>query len=83
MDGSWQYMLIKISQKKLRTIWLHAYVGYKTECNKWTNPRQINNQGSEEGGWQEVLKGEGAKCMVTEDLTLGGRHTMQYTYDAL
>ena len=27
-------MLSEISQKKLRTIWLHSYVGYKTETRR-------------------------------------------------
>ena len=28
-----------------------------------------------------VVKGKGAEYMVAEDLTLGGRHTVQYTDD--
>ena len=32
-------VLSKIGQKKLRVIWFHSYVRYKTERNKWTNKK--------------------------------------------
>ena len=33
----------EIRQQKVRTIWLHSYVGYKTESNKWTKKKSINS----------------------------------------
>ena len=35
MDGSWEhYAKWNVNQKKLRTIWVHSYVGYKTETHR-------------------------------------------------
>ena len=35
------------------------------------------------GEWGEWTEVKGVKCMVTEDLTLGGEHRMQYIDDVL
>ena len=74
-------LLSAVSQKMSRTIWFPSYAGYKTESNKWTNktnkPKLIDMD-RWKGGWGLVKAG--FKHMVMEgDLTLGGKHTMQYT----
>ena len=60
---------------------------YKTEGNKYTNKKNkqklldrdnnmVDTKGKRGDG---VVKVKGVKYMLTEDLTLGGGHTMQYT----
>ena len=65
-------MLSKISQKQLRTVGFHSYVGYKTETHRYRQWELL----SERSG----LEVKGTKCIVTEDgLTLSAGHTTQYT----
>ena len=79
MDGSWEYYAKwnKSVRKKLRTIWFHSFVGYKTETHRH---RQTTAWWLPEGrGWEANKRVKGASSMVTEDnLTLGGGHTMQF-----
>ena len=65
----------EISQNKSRTTRLHGCVGYKTETQ---GHRQQRGGHQREGGG--AVKGKRAEPAVTEgDLTLAGRHAMQYT----
>ena len=70
-------MLSEISQKKLRTIWFHSHVGWKTETHRH---RQQYGGYQREGGWG-VVKGQECQIymVMEDDLTLGGGHTMQYS----
>ena len=36
-----------------------------------------------EGGWGEVEEGKGERMVIERDLTLGNKHTIQYTDDVL
>ena len=49
-DGPWEYYAEQNNQKKLRTIWFHSYVGYKTETGNGnsmvvTKGRQADSKG--------------------------------------
>lgn len=83
-------VLNKISQKRLKTISFHSYVGYRTGSNKQT--RQMKTQDKVNSlvvtrgkvGRGEVDRDKGVRYMVTEgDLTLGGEHAAQCIDDVL
>ena len=82
--------LSEISQGKLRTLWFHSHVEYKTESNKRTGQTETHGHGQwirghqREGERREVDKGKGVKyAVMVGNLTLGGEHTMQDTDDVL
>ena len=50
-------MLSEISQKKLRTVWFHSYVGYKTESNKWRNKKDTQTKTRRHRQWYGWLPG--------------------------
>ena len=70
-------------------LWLHSYVGYNTESDKWTNNTNKDNLIDTDssiavirGKWcGRVVKGKWGQVHGDRSLTLSGGHTMQYASD--